>query len=155
MSRSKRKRVGNLEDHVGYWMRFVSNHVSASFAQRLKKADVSVSEWVVLRKLYDAQTVSPTALGESIGMTKAPVSRLVERLVRKGFVERKASRDDARAQHIHLSTSGRQLVPKLAAIADENDAAFFGYLPENTRTALIAIMRQVVLQSHLRKIPLG
>lgn len=153
MSRSKSKRVSRLEDHVGYWIRFVSNHVSASFARRLEKLDISVSEWVVLRQLYDAQTVSPTVLGESIGMTKAPVSRLVERLVRKGLIERKASRDDGRAQQIRLSAGGQQLVPKLAAIADQNDAAFFGELPENTRTALIAIMRQVVAQSQMNKIP--
>ncbi len=153
MSRLKNKRVSRLEDHVGYWIRFVSNHVSASFARRLEKLDISVSEWVVLRQLYDAQTVSPTVLGESIGMTKAPVSRLVERLVRKGLIERKASRDDGRAQQIRLSASGQQLVPKLSAIADQNDAAFFGDLPENTRAALIAIMRQVATQSQMNKIP--
>jgi len=147
MTASKGKRVSRLEDHVGYWIRLVSNHVSTSFARRLEKVDVSVSEWVVLRKLYEAQAASPSSLGESIGMTKAPVSRLVERLVRKGLIERKASPDDGRVQQIRLSASGQQLVPKLAVIADQNDAAFFGDLPENTRAALIAILWQTVAQS--------
>ncbi len=147
MTASKAKRVSRLEDHVGYWIRLVSNHVSASFARRLEKVDVSVSEWVVLRKLYEAQAASPSSLGESIGMTKAPVSRLVERLVRKGLIERKASREDGRVQQIRLSASGQQLVPRLGVIADQNDAAFFGDLPENTRAALIAILWQTVAQS--------
>ena len=154
MPRSKRQKVSRLEDHVGYWLRFVSNHVSASFARRLEKLDISVSEWVAMRKLYDETApISSTALAETMGMTKAPVSRLVERLVQKELVDRQASREDGRAQEIWLSASGRQLVPKLAAIADRNDAAFFGDLPENTREALISILRQIALESKLSQLP--
>ena len=154
MPRSKRPKVSRLEDHVGYWLRFVSNHVSASFARRLEKLDISVSEWVAMRKLYDETApISSTSLAESMGMTKAPVSRLVERLVQKELVERQASREDGRAQEIWLSTLGQQLVPKLAALADRNDAAFFGDLPENTREALISILRQIALESKLSQLP--
>lgn len=154
MPRSKRPKVSRLEDHVGYWLRFVSNHVSASFARRLEKLDISVSEWVAMRKLYDESVpISSTLLAESMGMTKAPVSRLVERLVQKELVERQASQEDGRAQEIWLSTMGQQLVPKLAAIADRNDAAFFGDLPENTREALISILRQIALEAKLSQLP--
>ncbi|MHB8391105.1 MAG: MarR family winged helix-turn-helix transcriptional regulator [Acidobacteriaceae bacterium] len=155
MSRSKSQRVSRLEDHVGYWLRSVSNHVSASFARRLEKLDISVSEWVAMRKLYDEPAPSSSsALAEAMGMTKAPVSRLVERLVQKDLVERRASQEDGRAQEIRLSSIGQKLVPRLAAIADQNDAAFFGDLPENTRAALIALMRQIVAQSQLTETPI-
>ncbi len=154
MSRSKSQRVSRLEDHVGYWLRFVSNHVSASFALRLEKLDISVSEWVAMRKLYDEPApTSSSALAEAMGMTKGPVSRLVERLVQKDLVERRASQEDGRAQEIRLSSIGQKLVPRLAAIADQNDEAFFGDLPENTRAALIALMRQIA-QSQLTKTPI-
>lgn len=153
-SKSQHRSVSRLEDHVGYWLRFVSNHVSASFARRLEKLDISVSEWVALRKLYDAPIwTSPSALAEALGMTRGAVSRLVERLVQKDLVERQASRGDGRAQQIRLSSVGQKLLPRLAAIADANDDAFFGDLPENTRAALIALMRQIAEDSELTKIP--
>ncbi len=155
MSRQKNQRVSRLEDHVGYWLRFVSNHVSASFARRLEKFDISVSEWVAMRSLYDEPApTSSTALAETMGLTKAPVSRLVERLVQKDLVERKDSRADGRAQEIRLSSVGQKLVPRLAALADQNDEAFFGDLPENTRSALIALMKQIVSQSQLKETPI-
>lgn len=153
-SKSQRRSVSRLEDHVGYWLRFVSNHVSASFARRLEKLDISVSEWVALRKLYDAPIwTSPSALAEAVGMTRGPVSRLVERLVQKELIERQASREDGRAQQIRLSSLGQKLVPKLAVIADENDDAFFGDLPANARAALIGLMRKIAEESKLTKIP--
>jgi DNA-binding MarR family transcriptional regulator len=153
-SKSQHRSVSRLEDHVGYWLRFVSNHVSASFARRLEKPDISVSEWVALRKLYDAPIwTSPSALAESLGMNRGAVSRLVERLVQKDLVERQASRDDGRARQIRLSSVGQKLVPRLAAIADANDEAFFGDLPANTRAVLIALMRQIAEESELTKVP--
>ena len=153
-AKSHSRSVSRLEDHLGYWLRVVSNNVSTSFARRLEAHGVSVSEWVALRKLYDQPAaISISALAESMGMTKAPVSRLVERLVQKELIDRQDSRNDGRAQQIWLSYMGRKLVPKLAAIANENDDAFFGDLPVNARIALTELMRRIAEESRLTQIP--
>ena len=153
-AKSHSRSVSSLEKHLGYWLRLVSNNVSAAFARRLGALDVSVSEWVALRKLFDQPAaISISALAEQMGMTKAPVSRLVERLVQKKLIERQDSRDDGRAQQIWLSSAGQKLVPKLAAIADENDEAFFGHLTMNARVAMIAVMQDIAKQYRLTQVP--
>lgn len=153
-AKSHSRSVSRPEDHLGYWLRFVSNNVSASFARRLEAHDVGVSEWVALRKLYDQPVaISISALAEQMGMTKAPVSRLVERLVQKELVERQDSRNDGRAQQIWLSSTGKKLVPRLAAIADENDEAFFGHLPVNGRLAMIGLMQNIAERYRLTQVP--
>ncbi len=153
-AKSRPRYVSSLEDHLGYWLRLVSNNVSAAFARRLEALDVSVSEWVAMRKLFDQPAaISISTLAEQMGMTKAPVSRLVERLVQKELVYRQDSRDDGRAQQIWLSSAGQKLVPKLAAIADENDEAFFGQLTVNARLAMIAVMRDIAKQYRLTQVP--
>ncbi|MEG2964613.1 MAG: MarR family transcriptional regulator, partial [Janthinobacterium sp.] len=43
--------VSELEAHLGYWLRFVSNHVSHSFQKKAEANGVTVSEWVVLREM--------------------------------------------------------------------------------------------------------
>ncbi|MGC1870457.1 MAG: MarR family transcriptional regulator [Acidobacteriaceae bacterium] len=153
-AKSHARPVSRLEQHLGYWLRLVSNNVSASFARRLEALDVSVSEWVAMRKLFDQRApISISDLAEQMGMTKAPVSRLVERLVQKELVNRQDSRDDGRAQQIWLSSAGQKLVPKLAAIADENDEAFFGHLPTNGRMAMIALMQDIAKHYRLTQVP--
>lgn len=153
-AKSHSRPVSRLEQHLGYWLRLVSNNVSAAFARRLEALDVSVSEWVAMRKLFDqAAPISISTLAEQMGMTKAPVSRLVERLVQKELVNRQDSRKDGRAQQIWLSTAGQKLVPKLAAIADENDEAFFGHLPMNGRLTAIALMQNIAKQYRLTQVP--
>jgi DNA-binding MarR family transcriptional regulator len=142
--------VNRPEDHLGYWLTAVSSKVMASLARRLAALDVSVSEWIAMGKLFDQRApISISSLAQQMGLTKAPVSRLVERLVEKELVDRQDNRNDGRAQQIWLSSAGQKLVPKLAAIADENEEAFFGYLPMSGRLTMIALMKDVANQYRL------
>ncbi|MGB8478388.1 MAG: MarR family transcriptional regulator [Acidobacteriaceae bacterium] len=152
-AKSRSRSIKRPEDHLGYWLTFVSSKVVTSLARRLETHNVSVSEWVALRKLFDQRAaISISALAEQMGMTKAPVSRLVERLVQKELVNRQASRNDGRAQQIWLSSAGQKLVPKLAAIADENDEALFGHLNANARMAMIGLMQDIAKRYRLTKV---
>lgn len=148
-----RKRFSKLEAHLGYWLRTVSNAVSYSFAARLENEGVTVAEWVILRVLYDAERIAPSLLAERIGMTKGAISKLADRLVQKGFVERDAVPDDRRAHTLALTPSGRAIVPKLAALADRNDKSFFGALTDNERAQLERLLRKIVSARELKTVP--
>ena len=68
-------RPAALPDHLGYWLRTVSNQVSHAFARRLADTGVTVAEWVALRTLYDHDEVAPTQLADEMHMTKGAISR--------------------------------------------------------------------------------
>ncbi len=144
--------VSALESHLGYWLRFVSNQVSQAFSDKLKAQDVSVAEWVVLRELYDRDR-TPSALAESIGMTRGAITKIADRLVAKSLAARSASEADGRSQVLALSRQGRVLVPKLAAIADRNDAEFFGHLTSRERAVVEAAMKSIVHRLGLTTLP--
>ena len=102
--------VSPLEAHLGYWLRFVSNQVSHSFALKLAAREVTVAEWVVLRELFACDAMVPSVLAERIGMTRGGVSKLVDRLVDKSLVKRIANETDRRYQALALTAKGRALV---------------------------------------------
>lgn len=145
--------ISPLEAHAGFWLRFVSNAVSASFRRRVEAHGVSVSDWVVLRHLHDASETSPAQLMDALAMTKGAVSKIVTRLEAGGLVRRGGTEFDRRAQNIVLTPVGRKLVPVLARVADENDALFFGHLPQAEREALVRLMRDLVLRHQLKQLP--
>ncbi|WP_263350196.1 MarR family winged helix-turn-helix transcriptional regulator [Acidicapsa acidisoli] len=145
--------VSDLKGHVGFWLRFVSNHVSYAFARKLLSTDVTVAEWVVLREMYDAESMAPSRLAEATGLTRGAVSKLVDRLFHKELLTRIERDDDRRYQTIALTEAGRKLVPKLAALADENDAEFFSALTPRERQALIETLRKLVEANRLTKLP--
>ncbi|MFC5863222.1 MarR family winged helix-turn-helix transcriptional regulator [Acidicapsa dinghuensis] len=145
--------VSDLKKHVGFWLRFVSNHVSHAFARKLQASGVTVAEWLVMREMLDEEETSPGMLAERISMTRGGVSKLVDRLVGKGLITRTGRTDDRRFQSIALTPKGRRLVPQLAALADQNDEEFFSPLSARERDALLASMKKLVQAHGLQTMP--
>jgi len=145
--------VSALEVHLGYWLRMVSNDVSQAFARRLVASGVTVAEWVMLREMFDVAELAPSELAERTGLTRGAVSKLVERLVEKKLMRRDAAEDDGRSQRVALTGAGRRIVPKLAAMADENDEEFFSALSKTEREGLRALMKKLVQANGLHTKP--
>jgi DNA-binding MarR family transcriptional regulator len=146
-------KVSPLDLHLGYWLRLVSNHVSHSFRRKLEDSGVTVAEWVVLRKLLELGPVSPSQLAEALGMTRGAISKLDERLLAKELIEIRGSELDRRQQVLSLTPRGRALVPRLAELADTNDAQFFGALTKTEQAALRALLTKLARSHELRGTP--
>ncbi|QUS41147.1 MarR family transcriptional regulator [Tardiphaga alba] len=144
----------DLDAHLGYWLRFVSNHVSSAFAAELAQKDVSVAEWVLMRLLYGTETMAPSLLAERIGMTRGAITKSADRLIARDLIVRTANPDDGRAQKLALTAAGRRLVPVLAALADRNDAAFFADLSAAERTNLERILKKIIDKRGLAIVPI-
>ncbi|TAK99434.1 MAG: MarR family transcriptional regulator [Aquabacterium sp.] len=142
-----------LEAHLGFWLRFVSNHVSARFQQLLEEQGVTVTEWVALRTLWSQDQTTHAELIQALGMTKGAASKVVSRLEEKGLAARRLADGRPREQSLTLTPTGKALVPKLAALADANDAHFFGHLPASERQALTQAMQALVQHHQLNSIP--
>lgn len=142
-----------LEAHLGFWLRFVSNHVSQRFHRQLDERGVTLAEWVALRTLFDRPDASHALLIDALGMTKGAVSKVVSRLEDKGLAERRCTPGQARDQMLDLTRAGRSLVPELAAMADANDEHFFGHLAPAERDQLLAAMQALVRHHQLKDLP--
>jgi len=145
--------VPKLTDHTGYWMRMVSNAVSQEFARKVSGEDVTVAEWSFMRSLYDSEPTPPSVLAKKMAMTKGAISKLAERLMAKGLVEKTESQEDRRAHNLSLTTEGRAKIPVLASLADQNDAEFFGALTKEEHETLDRIMRVLAEKRDLKATP--
>jgi DNA-binding MarR family transcriptional regulator len=134
-------------------LRFVSNHVSQRFQQLLEERGVSVTEWVALRTLLDHGHTRHAALIEALGMTKGAASKVISRLEEKGLAERQLVEGRAREQALVLTPAGKALVPRLARLADANDAHFFDHLSNAERQQLMALMQGIVKHHGLKTLP--
>lgn len=143
-----------LTDHLGYWLRQVSNHVSQAFARKLAARDVTVAEWALLRVLHGRAPTSPSQLADEMGMTRGAITKLADRLLAKSLIARESSPDDGRSHTLRLTAKGSNLVPKLAALADENESECFAHLAGTDRKALRRILQQTVARLGLNAIPI-
>jgi DNA-binding MarR family transcriptional regulator len=145
--------ASDLKSYIGFWLRFVSNHVSHSFARKLASTGVTVAEWVIISELFETEETSPSRLAASSGLTRGAVSKLIDRLLHKELVSRTEAGQDRRFQDVKLTAAGRALVPKLAALADRNDEEFFSHLSTKEKDALVATLKKLVVANKLKKVP--
>jgi DNA-binding MarR family transcriptional regulator len=143
----------DLTSHLGFWLRYVSNHVSAAFADKIAGKDITVAEWVLLRTLY-AGAAQPSTLANDLRLTRGAITKLANPLIEKTLVQREANLADGRAQTLSLTSKGRKLIPELAALADLNDQQFFGHLSNSERTHLVQTLKLIVKHNDLKTIPL-
>ncbi len=152
------KAVSGLEDHVGYWLRFVSNQVSQAFTAKVETEGVTVAEWVVLREMFEHSAANPSHLAERLALSRGAVSKLIDRLIAKDLVKKQLgmavpSNRDGRYQTLELTKAGRRLVPKLAKLADKNDDQFFGHLSSKQRTEFVRLLKEIVVTNGWKKVP--
>ncbi|MBB3933806.1 DNA-binding MarR family transcriptional regulator [Kaistia hirudinis] len=114
---------------------------------------MTVAEWVMLRTLHGRDPMPPSRVAETMRMTRGAITRLAERLIGKGLVVRTADPRDGRAQTLSLTAEGVRLVPVLAALADRNDAEFFGPLSAGQRADLEALLRLLIERGGLSAMP--
>lgn len=143
-----------LDAHLGYWLRAVSNAVSQAFARKVEAEGVTFAEWVFLRALFEEDGISPSELADRMGMTKGAISKLADRLIEKELVRKGSSTVDRRGQTLALQASAKRLVPRLAALADQNDAEFFGGLSVNERSHLMKLLRRIAAVRDLKSMPI-
>jgi DNA-binding MarR family transcriptional regulator len=155
MKASARSTVSALDAHVGFWLRFVSNHVSARFSQLVVDEGSTVTEWVALRTLFEKMQTTHAELIEALGMTKGAASKVVTRLEEKGLARRELAEGSAREQVLSLTPQGRALVPRLAALADQNEEHFFGHMSVRERQALMKAFQALAAHHHLKELPVA
>ena len=146
--------IPQLTEHLGYWLRQVSNHVSHGFARKLAVKEVTVAEWGLMRMLYGREPTPPSLLASEMGLTRGAITKLADRLVAKTLVIREASLDDRRSQTLRLTAKGAKFVPELSALADQNEAECFASLTADDRRSLQRILKETVKRLGLTAMPL-
>ena len=102
-----------------YWV----NHLSFLIRKRLTQGfaadgfEVTPEEWAFLLILQDKGELTPTALSNASVRDKTTVTRMIDKMVRKGLVDRRRDEDDRRVVHIRLTSEGADTFGSLAVIA--------------------------------------
>lgn len=147
------QRIPDLENHLGYWLRRVSNAVSGAFSRALQEKQTSVAEWVLLRELHERQQSTPGDLADILGLTRGAVSKIVDKLEAKGWVQADMKVNDSRSRLLSLTRQGRRNLPILAKIADRNDAHFFDCLDAKEQGVLRELLTRLADQHRIHDVP--
>jgi DNA-binding MarR family transcriptional regulator len=93
----------------------VGRELSTTLERLLAPLDVTAQQAALLLHAGGAER-SPTRLTQLLGTDTAGMTKLLDRLEGKGFIERRRNPDDRRAVVVELTERGRMLLPRLPPI---------------------------------------
>lgn len=105
---------------------------------------LSVSEAHSLLELSQGQGLSQVMLGQRLRLEKSTVSRLIDQLQKRGWVERARDPVDGRAVRLQLTEQGRQVAEQVAAARSAHFARLTERIPPNERKAVVHAFRVLV-----------
>jgi DNA-binding MarR family transcriptional regulator len=110
--------------------------VVAYTTEALDREDLTIAMWRVLAALSNNGGQRQIDLAERTSIEVSTLSRIVARLLRRGLITRKRSRDDNREFAVALSPAGQKLVRKLIPIARvQEKQAIAGLSPRDLEAA--------------------
>ncbi len=115
------KPIGSLEEEAFLNVQRTANVLSQAMSELLKEHDLTATQYNVLRILRGAGVAGLTAgeIGERMITRDPDVTRLLDRLERRGLVERWRCTDDRRVVWTRITAAGSESVGTLDAPVDE------------------------------------
>lgn len=108
-----------IEESLGFIISRTNQKLSNYLTRKFKPYDITPEQWGLLNRLWEKDGVSQKELSEISIKDQTTVTRILDKLERKGLIKRQTSPDDRRSFLIFLTDTGRSLENKLVPIAYE------------------------------------
>lgn len=117
-----------LNSSYTFWISRLANLMQEAFNKRLQGEDVTWPQWMVLNVLHQQLATTPATIAGSIGVDRSAVTRLLDRLEKKGLIAREHAKLDRRSVNIQLTELGENVMARLNELAREHQDHFLGSL---------------------------
>ena len=114
--------VGVLDGHLGYFLRRVQVWVFQDFIRTLASIDLRPAQYSVLAVIGANRGLSQADVAQLLGIERARLVRLLDRLEKRGLTQRLASPVDRRSHALQLTSAGQTLLKRAKALAAVHEA---------------------------------
>jgi DNA-binding MarR family transcriptional regulator len=139
--RSAPVRLGNLERHLGYFMRRAQVWVFQDFIRTLKALDISPAQYSVLLVIDANAGLSQSALAATLGIQRARMVRVLDRLEARGLTRRLQSTADGRTHALRLTPKGQATLRRARELSELHEARLIDRLGADSYRVVKDILR--------------
>jgi DNA-binding MarR family transcriptional regulator len=112
--------------------------------------DVSVTQCYALETLVDHGPMRLSALAERLFLDKSTTSRVLNALVRKGYVEQRPDPTDGRATLVSVTRQGQRLCARISADLVEQQKQLLGDLTPELRAGVVQVIQRLARAADAR-----
>jgi len=110
-------RTYSVDTNVGYLMGRVRAALHESADRELAPHGITTAQGIVIYLIRNGMAGTASEICRVTACDPGAMTRMVDRLERKGLVRRVRSRDDRRSVRLELTRQGNTVYPKISAVA--------------------------------------
>jgi DNA-binding MarR family transcriptional regulator len=110
----------------------------------MKDGDLTPRQLAVLMTVAQNEGLSQTGLVDRTGIDRSTLADIVRRMQRKGLLQRRRTKEDARAYAVKLTEEGRRVLRSAEPVAKRVDERILDALPTRQRDQFISDLLMIV-----------
>jgi DNA-binding MarR family transcriptional regulator len=144
---------GRLERSPIHLLHRVSQCASDIFALEMGDNDLTPRQYAILLTVSQNEGLSQTDLVEKTGVDRSTLADIVRRMLKKGLLQRRRTKDDARAYAVKLTDEGARALRAAEPVVRRVDDKILSMLPAKQRELFLSDLQTIVETLHTPATP--
>jgi len=106
------------DGYIGYVLSDLARLIRTVFDRRVRDIGMTRAQWLVLTRLYRRPGASQTELADMLEIDRASAGRMIDRMEKSGWLERRPDSGDRRVNRLFLTEEARRLHARMWAVAE-------------------------------------
>ena len=143
-SMKQHHRSGPLDASALHLLHRAGQCAEVLFTVEAAKAKLTPRQFAVLVAVGQSPDISQSGLVEQTGVDRSTLADVVRRLVKKGLLQRKRTRTDARMYAVRLTAKGQNILGSVRPLATKVDQRILSVLRTDQRASFIDALGEIV-----------
>jgi MarR family transcriptional regulator, temperature-dependent positive regulator of motility len=114
------------------------------FRAEVQRSELTPRQLAILISIAQNDGENQTVLSERTGVDRSTLADVIRRLQKRGLLQRRRTKNDARAYSVRLTDAGRQLLQKVEPLARQVDQRLLKALPDRRRQQFLDALQSVI-----------
>lgn len=133
----------NYEEKILLNVRRIMRAIDMYSSHLARQFGLTSPQLICLKKLAEEVEINPGALAKSVHLSHATVTGIINRLEKKGLVERTRSIEDGRSFLISITDSGRSMVESSPSMIHEQFTHELSKLADWEKTTILSSLQRI------------
>lgn len=100
---------GLLDESLGFVINKTALALKSELDKKLKTLDITAVQFAILKRLYEEDGLSQKEIANRTFKKTAEITHIIDKLEKKGYVERVEKKGDRREYRIELTSRGKEI----------------------------------------------
>jgi DNA-binding MarR family transcriptional regulator len=131
----------SLKSSPGHLLRRAQQYAHDLYSKEVGTSGPTPRQFEVLSVVAKNEGLSQTDLVRHTGIDRSTLADMIARMIKKGLLTRKRTKEDARANAVSISAAGKRILKSADAKVNKSDRAVLSVLPKTQQAGFMKALK--------------